>query len=367
MLQLEDLHPPEAHLTVELDWVLRAAFSASRLRRSGELDAATAWKIAETHALCERIGARRRADELPDELDALFRRAHARAAAVVLLYEKTAGEVAEIAARVDAPIAFLKGLALILSGVVPAGARSFSDIDVLVPQNRADELFAELERHEFAASPAEATEQHLPELRPPGGGSLEIHFALRGIEIEPGEPARFETLLDTGALEGFAGFPGTGYLPIRSLMTAHALVHGFQQHLLRPSSYPLFRMVADLIDLAPEERHWTEVERLWHPTIEHAVSRNSFEAAARLCAALRAGHPPEASEQPRVRLLFDHLVVGASDRAYSRSLRRAYLRQRLGEAHARGSLGEYLSRKMRPLFGVRRGSRRSQSRGGESD
>ena len=247
-------------------------------------------------------------------------------------------------------MAFLKGFALLISESVAPGARSFSDLDLLVPEGLAEPLFAELVRRDFVGSPAAATEQHLPELRPPGGGSIEIHFALRGIHLSVGTSAAFDDLAAMGSLVSAPRLPGSCFVPSRPLQAAHTLVHAFQQHLLRPSTYPLFRMVADLADLLPEEASWLHLEQQWLPTIRHAVSNGSFAATRDLCESLVGGDRPDPVDQADPARLLDHLLAGSTDRRYAESLRPAYLRVRLSEAHRRGELGSYLMRKIRPFL-----------------
>lgn len=351
LINLKDLRPPEPDFTAELEWVLEAAFASYRSSPKPELEFAQVWAAAKALALTERIGARKDASELPLDFQTGFRHAQARAAAIGLLYEVTAREVAEVAARLETPVVFLKGLALILSGCVPAGARSFSDLDILVPKEQAEALFDELLAREFTHAPAEATEQHLPQLRPARGGSLEVHFALRGVQIVDNRPADFEDLLECNSLTRLEGFPGSTYLPTPSLMATHILVHGFQQHLLRPTSYPLFRMIADLLDIAPSEVEWNDLRNVWLPTVAHSVSARSLEATRVLCIRLRAGERPDPQAHPDASRLFHHLLAGSLNRNYAESLRSVYLRHRLSEAYRRGELGRYLGRKIRPLFG----------------
>ncbi|MCP4202441.1 MAG: nucleotidyltransferase family protein [bacterium] len=357
MIEIEGLHPPEPHFTPELRWVLEAAFATGSSSPEPGFDPTRAWADARRLALTERIGARRKARELPGELRDDFRRAQAGAAAIGLLYEKTAREVATVAAKLETPVVFLKGLALHLAGCVPVGARSFSDIDILVPKERAEAIFEELLERDFSCSPAEATEQHLPILQPPEGGSLEVHFALRGVQLVGDRPAGFEDLADRDSLLRLEEFPGSTCLPSPSLLAAHILVHGFQQHLLRPTTYPLFRMIADLIDLVPDKVEWSDLVSVWQPAIGHAVSPASLEATRQLCEALRAGHLPDTETQPTSARLLGHLLAGSMNPDYAESLSGAYLRNRLSEAYRRGELGRYLKRKIRPFFGRPRLSR----------
>lgn len=365
MIELSDLHPPETKSSTELVWLLNRAFARDSPPFPSDLDTGFALSLAHELDLTERIGSRLTAAEpdggegtdIPPDLSDGFRLALARSAAIALLYEETARAIATAARQLETPVVFLKGLALSLAGTTPPGARAFGDIDILVPEPLAEGLFGKLVDEGYDPSPAEATEQHLPELRPPRGGSLEIHFSLRGIQDENSDPATLSGLRARGALVPFPNFVGECFTPEPSLLAAHVLVHGFQQHLLRPRTYPLFRMIGDLLDLLAEAGDWSHVEDAWHDSIAHTVSKESFHAVRSLCADLSAGTWPESPTSAA--LLLRHLIAGATDRDYAETLKKTYLRQRLAEARSRGELGSYLKRKLRPLFGLKRLSRGS--------
>lgn len=358
MIEIDKLSPPAPALTPELEWTLRAAFDSAPpggSRQGGpELDPAGAWREARALGLAERIAARTPAANLPADLRPGFRRAKARAAAIAIHYETVGRRVARIAAETDSPIVFLKGLALVLSGAVAPGSRPFSDLDLLVPEARAETLFERLVADDFAGGAVESTEQHLPALAPPEGGSLEVHFALRGVRLRGTRSARFEDLERRHALVRLDGFPGTSFVPERSLLSAHVAVHGFQQHLLRPASYPLFRMVGDLIDLIDDASGWEELRRTWGDAIAHALTARSFAAIRELCELLRHGRLPDAAAESDSARLFHHLLAGALDDRYAASLGRLYRRDRIADALESGELGDYLGRKIRPIFGLPR-------------
>ena len=72
-------------------------------------------------------------------------------------------------------------LALPRGGVPVAAAvaeRLGADLDVLVPEPGARELFRDLRAEGFAIVPGPATEQHLPALRGPQGGLVETECPL---------------------------------------------------------------------------------------------------------------------------------------------------------------------------------------------
>lgn len=350
MIDLRNLRPPEPRFTPELEWVLEAAFSTGRPAPYQGLDSNRIWADAQALALTARIDSRNDTTDLPPQLRSRFRKAQAQAVAGALLHELTARDVAEIAARQQTAVVILKGLALVLRESVAAGARSFADLDILVPRDRAARLVRELIDRGFTSADVEATEQHLPRLDPPRGGSLEVHFALRGICVAENQPAQFEDLSASGSLERLDDFSGSVFVPTPALMVAHILVHGFQQHLLRPRSYPLFRMIADLIDLAPHEGDWEVARATWFSAIAHSVPERSLKATRTLCARLRAGERPDADTDPDATRLFHHLLAGSLDRGYADSLRAFYLRDRLTEALRRKNLHRYLGRKLRALW-----------------
>jgi len=216
-----------------------------------------------------------------------------------------------------------------------------------VPGNAAQQLFHSLCEKGFVPVPGEPTEQHLAGLRSPRGGLLEIHFALRGLRDEADRTAELETLARWESLERLDGYDGESFRPTPDLLAAHLLVHGVQQHFLRPQTYALFRMIADLSDLLPNRDDWESLQRRWGNRFGEVAPAAEVETIKRLCQQLRAGQLPAGDGRHGIERLFGHLLAGSMDRDYAESLAARYLQARLKEAKARGELGEYLLRKLR--------------------
>ncbi len=104
---------------------------------------------------------------------------------------------------------------------------------------------------------------------------------------------------------------------------AHALAHGIAHHGRKPQEYPLFRMVADLIDLGFATEEGKAVQEQITPWLEGEVSPNEMQAVRNLCSGLSVGdeelYAQASRTEPEV-LLLRHLVAGATDQKYAASL-----------------------------------------------
>ena len=132
------------------------------------------------------------------------------------------------------------------------------------------------------------------------------------------------------------------------LLAAHLLAHAIQQHLLRPKTYPLLRVIGDLIDLLPTRSDWSEF-RSQFAWIRKAVSPLEFDATEALCLSLANGTIPatDASNDSAAGLLLRHLIAGALDERYADNLRRTYLRTRIFGAFRDRGLIAYVGKKLR--------------------
>jgi hypothetical protein len=154
---------------------------------------------------------------------------------------------------------------------------------------------------------------------------VELHRFLPGVRLR-GAPgfATAEELAERDLLRSPTGALHGCWVPSRDVLGAHALVHGIAQHGLSPRSYPLMRMLADLVDLgwgAPG--HGEAAAAAADLTARH-VSRDEREAVLDLCRRLRAGEalPDRLTRRagPAHRLL-GHVLAGSLDPSYSDSLK----------------------------------------------
>jgi len=342
--------PPPVAITPELEWLLARAFGPAGATPVGALDRVRVTDLADSLDLAGRVAARQPrallAAEVGEEAAArLTRRRHA-AAAAALLGEQLAVEVAVAAARHGVPLILLKGVSLHLSGRVPPGARSFVDLDLLAPEDGARALHATLVGMGFRAAAGPANEQHLPPLAVSRWGAVDVHFRLRGVTAGGGGWATAEELLAGGWCRREPALPGDCHHLEPAIAAAHALAHGLDQHGWRPQTYPLTRMLADLLDLAAEDGPGDLIAATGE-LLSGAISARERAAVERLLELLAAGNLP-AGDEPAdagAAILLRHVLAGALDRRYAGSLRRRHLVHRLGEARRRRALGAYLARK----------------------
>jgi hypothetical protein len=313
--------PPPLAIPVEVRWMLLRAFGPAGTPFPGPVDPAGVLAMARRFEVSARIAARQGRERLTAELGAeaaeAFVRDRRSAAAVGLRLQAAARRVAEVAARtgpVGLPLAFLKFMALETTGVLAAGSRDACDVDVLAPEDWAEDLWRALLAAGWHGSGLPDAEHQLPALKDPEGGVVEVHRLLPGVRLAGfagGSSATFEALDRQGLLVPLPlDWPGRSVAPAPEVQAAHVLVHGLGQHGYWPASYSLLRMVADLIDLGAlsgRAARWVEKD----------VSPAEAEAVRRLCACLAAGENPQGIEETLLR----HMLAGRLDPDYEKSLR----------------------------------------------
>jgi len=224
-----------------------------------------------------------------------------------------ARRLAERAAPLGVPVAFLKFAALEATGRLAAGSRQACDVDVLMPEDRASELWQALVAEGCQASELPEPEHQLPTLEAPELGAMEIHRLLPGVRVASGASATWETLDGASLLVPLPDYPGRCSAPAPEVQAAHTVVHGLGQHGFWPSSYSLLKMAADLIDLGA----LTDRALAW---VARDVSADEAEAVRRLCSRLAVGEDPAGWDAPEETLL-RHMLAGRLDADYERSLR----------------------------------------------
>jgi Uncharacterised nucleotidyltransferase len=236
----------------------------------------------------------------------------------------TAREVLEVGAGVGG-VVVLKGMALFLTGRTSADARSASDVDVLVAEESLARMGAALEGRGFRADGSGPPCEHqLPSFHRASGETVEVHRFVPGVRA-PGRKgfASLGALRAGGLLDSLPGFAGPVFAPSLPVLMAHALVHGVAQHGLAPHTYPLMRMLADLIDLGVGTPAGREAWERAAPLVAGHVGAEETEGAWELCRRLEAGESwPEVlycGDAPEA--LLAHIVAGALDPDYARSLR----------------------------------------------
>jgi hypothetical protein len=321
--------PPPLVLSSEIRWMLLRAFGPLDAPFPGTVEPTAALALARRFEMSARIATRQGRERLAAELGgssgeataAAFVHDRRSAAAVGLRLMGEAGRVAAVAAALGIPLAFLKFAALEAAGMLAAGSRGACDIDLLAPGSQARELWSALVAAGFRGSGLPEAEHQLPALAWPEGGAVEIHLTLSGVRLGGAEDrsAGYETLAAAGMLRPLPAFPGRCAAPPPEVLAAHVLVHGIGQHGFWPASYPLFKMVADLIDLG-ELDALTDRALGW---VARDVSPAEAAAVRRLVARLAAGEDPVSwpSAATGEETLLRHILAGRLDPGYERALR----------------------------------------------
>lgn len=322
-------HPPPIEFTPEVRWALLRAFGPPDQAFPQPLDAETAVRTVAALDLGPRISGRVALATLQADLDQDRARSllvdNVKAAWIASELLKCAKVVAEAAAEIAAPVAFLKGTALHLSGRVGEGSRWLSDVDVLAPADHASALVKALMRRGFHSEAFRPEAQHLPPLRRGRGELVEVHRLLLGVRVPGGRGfATLDGLAARGLLEWvWEGMLGECLVPGRELLVAHALAHGLAQHGLAPGSYPMTRMLADLVDLGLAASDGERLAGAVYPMIAGEVSREELDATRALCLALSDGDEgvfAPACSRPEAALL-RHVVAGLTDEGYRTAIR----------------------------------------------
>ena len=322
--------PPPLELSPEMRWLLLRSFGPAGQAFEGAFDPQAALRLARTYSLASRVCARapvgRLADELGEAIAGEFLGTYHRAAANDLLYEFLAGEVACTAQEIRAPAILLKHASLRFGGIVALGARGIAaDLDVLVPMEQQPPLWRALLARGFRGTGPSRQDHHFPALIHPTGAVLELHTEIPGLRLNrrPGLGTANE-LIGRGLCRRAPGLPEGCYLLTREVMLAHVLVHGIAQHGFSPETYPLMRMVGDLLDLNFGTAALEEFLAEPYQWISKFVSVAEVYAAAELCDCLVTGRLPPVSKAPghaRTRQLLAHIIAGPVDLQYRQVLR----------------------------------------------
>jgi hypothetical protein len=326
-------------------------------RRSSTLE------LAHLFALGPRIAARCSREALSAELGEssaeTLSRARAGALAGEMQRDAAVGVLRQLSARLELPIALLKGLALRYLGVIGSGARFVSDTDILVPEARRWELQRALEKEGFEALALPESEQHLPVIARLTEGPIEIHRKLLGVRLAGSRRSvGFDELMHASLLEALPG-EGSCFAPTREVLAAHALVHGFVQHGAHPDAYPLAVVLADLIDLGlaheaglgargPGMLALGSVERL----VARELDSDQLGAVVELCHRLACGGYAEREaltvDDDTPDRLLAHVLAGRLDEAYRRRLKLSWLGPRLSDRSRFAQLAHTLGTSLFP-------------------
>lgn len=320
--------PPEVPFGPELRWVLLRGFGPGEGLFPGPVEPETVRALAAAVDLGARIGSRIGQERLRADLGADTARKFLIASAASEVQGKRllrfAHDVAGVAASASVPLVFLKFVALSFSGVVTAGSRSAADLDVMVAPEHVEPLSCSLRSNGFTMSGVPESDQHVAPFGDGSGAIVEVHRYVQGVRLgRNGAFASAGDLASHGYLLPTAQVEGNCSIPKREVLAAHAIAHGIAHHGRKPQEYPLFRMIADLIDLGFAAKDGEAVLDQITPWLERDVSSEEAQALRNLCAGLFAGNEElftlDAQAKPEV-LLLRHLVAGATDQKYVESL-----------------------------------------------
>jgi hypothetical protein len=215
----------------------------------------------------------------------------------------------------------LKFAALRESGLVADGFRGAGDVDVLAPPDHAPALAGALSGLGLrpAGFPAEA--HQLPLLRDAKGRAVEVHVQVPGLRVAADPGSATVAALDRAGLLRRLDLPGGCSAPVPHALAAHAVVHALGQHGLAPESYPLLRLVVDLVALGAHADERALARRAL-PLVEGAVTAAEMDAAVALAARLAGGDRTVFDDAGAAEaVLLRHVVAGVLDPDYRASLR----------------------------------------------
>lgn len=313
-----NFRPPVLVLEPELEWVLKRAFGpvawSPALPLAGKKLVDLALRLDVAGRIAARLPRALLEQEMGPEAAHRLREQYVAIVAREALLERALDLVLRQAKIANVPCILLKYAALSRMGALRAGARSASDIDVLVPRASARRLQNALIGNGYKVVGLPESAHQLAPLQDPNGALLELHTHLPGISLGPGQPfAGADELIAAGLTHQ----AGDALVPSPAVMTAHALAHGLVQHAGAPHMYSPVKTFADLADL----------QQAGHEALEPAgafltavMTADDLTSALTLARALQQGDLVTASHGPAGALL-RHAVASQLDCGYATRLR----------------------------------------------
>lgn len=318
--------PPPARATPELAWILARTFAAPDLAVPRPRDPRHAVALALDLDLLGRIASRIPASQLARELGEPGQQAalgeRRSVAASTLRVLRTAHRVADAAEHAGLQVAFLKGAALHLSGHALVSARRTSDVDVLAPRDRAEDLQHALMDRGFVPRGTSRSPHHLAPLAQPHDPWVEVHLEIPGCRV-PGSPGSmdFRALDLDDHLRPVAALGGRAFVPAPAMLAAHALVHGIDDHGFGADRYPLLRMPCDLADILTGVPDAPAIAAQITRIVGASVSAVEVQAALHMVDRLERGDLSILGEPTPSGTLLSHLLAGSLDPDYRNALR----------------------------------------------
>ena len=338
MLRAQDFPSPGVQVSHEAEYLFQLAFSESPGEaRPADLQAMRLVAISERTGLLARAGWKlgaRRSDE-EDLFLAAARGAVRRAAVQHLILINGLKAIGEALAGRGIPWTVLKFGALALTGVLHPGQREAGDLDILIDVDDLLRATEALKTVGFLAKGGRDLEHQVDPLYSERlGVCVDLHKVILGVR-HPGSRRSLtqSTLHANGlAVPASAAYPSC-FIPKPEILLAHAAVHGLAHHGFRPSEYPLFRLPADVIDLAGGGSVRGALLGA-APFLRHTLDEDLIEALANLCEGLRSGvgltELCQLDLRPCSRLV-RHMLASSLSTEYASSLEFLYIKHLLSD------------------------------------
>jgi hypothetical protein len=323
----------------ELDWLLARAFGP--MRPDGDisdgLDVERLVAQGRDLALLGRIRSRSTqnylAAQIGDPATEVLNQTRREITVAAMRNGEVCRRIAGLSRDRPIPVIFLKGLALQLTGVTPPGSRVTGDIDILVPKHQAQTLHERLVEEGGRQSGLRDSDQHLSLVTDGLGASIEVHYHLKGLDLEgagiegpvanDGLVATATECFDLGLVDPAPELPDHCYVTSEKLTVAYLLVHALAHHALAPAIYPGLQFLADLQDLGYSLAGGKEISQTILKWISSEVSADLVTASLSLLGRLENGERASeiAAGTDGAAVVLHHLLAGAFDEEYRLSLK----------------------------------------------
>lgn len=319
--------PPRFALDAEQEWVLQRALGPLTWEPPGHLVGQRLVDLALRLDLAARIAARQPRDRLERELSSapahrLYEQYVGTVAREALL-EHALNELLERARAAALPCILLKYAALNRMGVLRVGSRVASDIDVLVPRDRARQFFARLLNSGYRDLGLPESSHQLPAICDTNGVLIELHVHVPLVTVAAGRPfVDADELLNAGLTVQ----SNNALLPDASVVAAHAIAHGLMQHAQVPQVCSPLKTFADLADLRLKRPDIIELAR---PYLSRTMTADDLTSVRILAQALTDGDLKTAM-QGGAGLILRHALASQLDRRYAIRLRLGALTRHRG-------------------------------------
>lgn len=230
------------------------------------------------------------------------------------LLDHALNEVLVRAKAANVACILLKYAALNRLGVLRAGSRVASDLDILVPTADARRFHARLRSDGYRDLGLPESSHQLAALQSPSGILIELHLHVPLLTLAPAQPfARADDLLSAGLTVA----SDNALLPGVAVLAAHAIAHGLMQHAQVPQVCSPLKTFADLADLQLLDPAVFERARGY---LIRTMTAEDLDSVGTLACALRKGDLPAAMKGGSG-VILRHALASQLDRRYAAWLR----------------------------------------------